>query len=117
AARLLAAGEADAALANAGVVGGGELGDEAVGVGGPGGGDNLLHRGVGVAVADVVEDAVVEQERLLLHEGEVAAEAVAGDGAEVAAVEGDGAGGGVVEAQEQVEDGALAGAAGAAEGD
>ena len=74
------------------------------GVGGLGGGDDLLHGGVGVAVTDVVEDRVVEEEGFLLDEGELAAEGFLGDRADVAAVEHHSSGGGVVEAQEQVED-------------
>ena len=58
-----AAGEGLAALADEGIVAVGQLQDEFVGVGGAGGVDNLLPRGVGAAVGDVLGDGAVEQER------------------------------------------------------
>src|SRR5438034_648416 len=97
--------------------GGGEfLGGAGFGdFGGFGGGDDLVHGGLGVAVADVVEDAVVEEEGFLLDEGEVAAELVAANISQVVGVECDNSRCGVVEAEEEIEDGGFAGAAGAAE--
>jgi hypothetical protein len=72
---LLPAGKTNAALADVGVVAARELHDELVGIRRFCGGDHLLHRRFAVAVADVVDDAVVEEERLLLDQGKVGTEA------------------------------------------
>src|SRR5665213_3131836 len=85
-----------------------------MGICGLGGGDHLLHGGVGMAVANVVEDAVVEEKRFLLHEGEMFSETVSLNLAKVVAVEEDLPGDWIVKAQQKIEDGAFSRAAGTA---
>ena len=70
----LAAGQGQPALADDGVVAVGQLLDEPVDLGGPGGGPHLLVGGVRAAVGDVGADGVGEQERLLEHHAELAAQ-------------------------------------------
>jgi hypothetical protein len=112
---LLTAAESHAPLANARVVAAGELADKLVGIRRPGCGDDLVHRGLGVPVADVVQDRVVEEKRLLLHQGEMAAEALALNAPDVAPIEHHAPAERVVEAKQQAQDSRLAGSAGPAE--
>ncbi|GJC95043.1 hypothetical protein ColKHC_03869 [Colletotrichum higginsianum] len=122
---LLAAGEEEATLADVGHVALGEAGDEVVGVGHPRGVlDQLLLLLVGgalvlgadEAVPDVLVDGGGEEGGLLADEGHLLAEPAQVQGADVVAVEVDGAAHGVVEALDEADDGALAGAGGADQG-
>ena len=111
----LAAGEALAAFAEGGVVALREGLDEVVGVGFAGGGDDFLARGADFAEGDVFGDGGVEEEDVLADEGEVGAEVGDAEGFERDAVDFDLAGGGIVKAEEEVDEGAFAGAAFAGE--
>ena len=113
----LPAGEHAAALADAGVVAVGQAQDEVVGVGGRGGGGDVLVGGVGAAPADVVGDGAVEDECLLEDGGDVAPQVGECEVAQVDVVEGDRPGVGVVGAQQQLGERGLARAAGADDGD
>jgi len=113
---LLAAGEQGAALADDGLVTLGHGPDEIVGVGVDRGGDHLFARGVRAAEQQVAVDGVVEEHRVLGDDGDVAAQVGEAHRAHVVAVDGDPAGGGLVEAGNEVGEGGLAGAAGADEG-
>lgn len=106
----LAAGEARPGLAHRGVVALGQGQDEVVRRGLLGGGFDLGLAGLGIGIGDVGADRVVEQERLLGDQGDVMAQARQGQAAHVAPVQGDRAGGHVIEARDQVQDGALAAA-------
>jgi hypothetical protein len=68
----LAARQALAALADQRVVAQRQAQDELVRVGGARRGDDLLARGVGLAVGDVLGDGAEEQEGLLQHQADVA---------------------------------------------
>ena len=70
----LPAGEREPALADERVVAVGEALDERVHLRGPRGGQHLGLRGVGAAVGDVGPDGVGEQERLLEHHAQLAAQ-------------------------------------------
>jgi len=109
---FLSAGEADAALADEGVVSEVEFGDEAVGVGGLGGVFDVALGGVALGVGDVLGDGAVEEEDILFDDAEESAVGPWVDVAEVVSVEADGALGGVVEASDEVAEGGFAGAAG-----
>ena len=113
----LAAGERDAALADAGVVAVAELGDEVMGVGGPGGGDNLGLGRVLASVADVVRDGAGEEDAVLHDNADLPAERLDVVGGDGLVVDEDVARAGIVEAGEEGDDGAFAGAAGADQGD
>ena len=78
-----------------------------------GGLDDRVAAGVRVAVGDVVGDRVLEQDRLLEHDADLAAEAAERDVADVVAVDPDGARIDVPEPREQVHQGRLAAAVGA----
>ena len=86
-----------------------------MGVGFAGGDDDFLAGGADFSVGDVFGDGGVEEEDVLADEGEVQAEV--GEAGEVDGeiVDEDLAGGGIVEAEEEVEEGAFAGAAFAGE--
>ena len=71
----LPARERVAPLADHGVVAVGERADELVGVGGDGGGVDLLVGGVGPAVGDVVADGDREEEGLVLDDADGGAQA------------------------------------------
>src|SRR5471032_2345291 len=105
----LAAGQALSALTDHRVVGLRQAQDEFVRVRGARGGDDLFARRFRFAVGDVLGDGAEEQEGLLQHEADVAAVVRHGEGADVDAVEHDGAFGDVVEAADQVDQRALAG--------
>ena len=114
---FLPAGEGDAALADAGVVASGSCQDEFVRLGGCGSLDDLLIGGAGAAEGDVFADGSGEEGRLLEDDADLAAQGLQGGAADVDAVDQDAAGGRVVEAREQVDDGGFAGAGGAEQGD
>jgi hypothetical protein len=67
----LAARQALAAFADQRIVAVRQAQDEVVGMGGAGGGDDLLARGVGLAVGDVLGNGAEEQEGLLQHQADV----------------------------------------------
>jgi len=95
----------------------GQLRNEAVRVGGLGGGHDLLLRRVGLAVQDVLPDAGGEQHRLLAHEADLLAVPLQVQAADVHAVEPDGAREGVVEALDELDDRGLPRSALADEGE
>ncbi len=70
----LAAGEVRPSLAEQRVVPRREFGNEVVGVGQLGCGDNLIPGGVGDAVPDVVRDGATEEDGVLEHETDLAAQ-------------------------------------------
>ena len=88
----------------------GQVGDELVGADRPGGVGDLGVGGVGPAVGDVVPDRAGEEVRLLGDEPELAPVGRQGQVAEVGAVGRDPAGGGVVEAGQQLHHRGLPGA-------
>ena len=75
-----------AALAHQSRVAVGQGEDEVVGVGGAGGGFDVLLGSLRAGVADVLGNAGPEQERLLLDGGDLAAQGALGDIAQVVAV-------------------------------
>ena len=83
----LAEREAEAALAELRVVAVLEPLDELVGADGAGGGDDLLARRVGAAEGDVLGDRAGEEEALLRHDPELAAERLLAHVAQVDAVD------------------------------
>ena len=91
--------------------------DEAVGVGLLGGLDHLLARGCGDAVADVVENRVVEEHRLLRDQADLAAEVAQPHVGQRHAVELHHAGRGIGKTRNQIGQRALAAAVGADDGD
>ena len=105
---LLTARQGHAALAHVRVVAVGELGDERVRLRGAGGGLHLGVGGVRPAVGDVLADGAAEQGGLLQHDADLPAQRLQRGVADVGAVDGDAAGGDVVEARDQVDDRALA---------
>ena len=113
----LAARERLAALADQRVVAVRQPEDELVRVRGARRGDDLRARRVGPAVGDVLGDRAEEQERLLQHDADVAAVVGHGEAADVDAVDQDRAVAHVVEAADQVDQRALARAAGADQAD
>ena len=113
----LTAGELDAAVADGGLVTLGEGLDEGVGVGETGGLFDLGLGGPGSTVGDVVGDRTTEQEDLLRDERELIAEIGERVVPGVAAVDDDAAPGGIVEAEQEGEQGGFAGAAGSHDGD
>jgi hypothetical protein len=101
------------ALAELGLVAVGQRGDEVVRVGRAGRREDLLVGRLQAPVADVVEDARAEQQRLLQDDAELLAHRRDGEVAQVVPVERDAPVLGVVEARQQVEQRALARAGGA----
>ncbi len=113
----LAAGEGQALLADLGVVPGGQGPHEPVGLGGAGGGLDLLVGGARVPVGDVGADGVGEEEGVLGDEADRAAQGRVGQLADVVSADAHGAAVGVVEARHQQRDGGLPAAGGADDGD
>ena len=113
----MAAGEVDAAFAKEGLVAFGQRHDERVGSGDAGGPFDAFLRGVGVAEGNVGRDGVREEEVLLEDHAHLAAEFWQRQGSDIVAVEGHSAGARVVEAGNQREEGGLACAGGAGDGD
>ena len=99
------------------VVAVGQRADEVVHVGRLGRGDDLLARGAGLAVGDVLGDGAVEQPGVLQHHAELAPQVGRAHLVRVNAVERDAAATHLVEAHEQVDEGRLAGARGSHDGD
>jgi len=113
---LLAAGEGDAALADHGVEAAGKFEDLGGDVGDGGGLFDLVGGGVGRAEGDVVADGVGEEEGLLGDEADVLAKVGEGKRADGTVIDEDGAGGGVLQAGNEVYKGGFAGAGGANDG-
>ena len=109
----LAAGQAKAVGAHHRLVAVGKFGDEFVGVGLRRRFDDLLFGRIPAAVADVVEDRLVEQLRLLCDHCDAAAQIMERHVGERHAVEEHGALGRVVEPADEVHERALAAAVGA----
>jgi hypothetical protein len=106
----LAARQARASLAQDGVVALGQPRDEVVRVGGLRRRDDLVHRRVELAVANVVGDRAREQQRLLEDHADLVAQRLELEVADVVPVDRDPAALGVVEADEHADEGRLAGA-------
>ena len=114
---LLAAGELDAALADERLVLFGKFDDELVRIGAAGGVFDLGVRGVVPAVGDVVPHRAVEEEHVLLHDGQQVAIGAQPKVPNVGAVEQNAAPGRIVKPRDQVGHRRLAGAAPAHQGD
>jgi hypothetical protein len=112
----LAAGQGEPLLADHGVVPLGQVGDELVGLGRPGRGDDLLPRRVRPAEGDVGGDAVGEQEAVLQDQPDRRPQRVLGEVPDVVAADPDLAAAHVVEAGEQQRDRGLPRARGADHG-
>ncbi len=108
----LPAGEPDSALANDGVIALRQPADEFVGIGRPGHGFQLGPGRLGPAHAQVVLDRAVEQIGILVHHGDLTANLIEGEIAQVAAADQYTSGLRVVEPQQQTGDRRLARAAG-----
>ncbi len=113
---LLPAGELDAALADEGVVALRQVVDELVGIGGLGGRDHLGLGGIRAAEEQVLAHRAVEEEDILQDDADLPAQALEGVIVQVAAIQGDGAVGHVVEAGDQADQGGLAHAGGSDQG-
>ena len=113
----LAAGELDAPVADVGVVAFFLLADEVVGARDARGGFDFFTGGVLFAEGDVVEEGVVEEDRVLVHISHQGAQVAQAHVADVGAVEGDAARRGFEEAGDEVHEGGFAGAARAHDGD
>src|SRR5690606_35882290 len=109
--------EALPAFADHGVVAVREADHEIMGVGGPGGGDDLGFGGVGIAIANVVGDRAMKQVRLLQDHSNLPPQPFHVIIPQIPAVEEYLAVGRVVKPADQVDEGALAGAAGPAKAD
>src|SRR6266403_990978 len=111
---LLASGESDAAFADCGVVAFGEAFDVLRDVGGFGGGFDVVQLRLAVflryAKGNVFADGVAEEECFLGNESDVAAQRVERELADGASVDENGAGLGVIDAWDQIDERCLAGA-------
>ena len=114
---FLAAGEQSAPLAHIGVEAIGHGQDVLVDFGLLRRLDDLLHRGVGLAVADVLENGVGEKEHVLLDDADVLVDGALGHIPDIVAIELDGTLGDLVEPGDQLAEGGLAAAGGADDGD
>ena len=114
---LLPAGEEHAALAHVGVEALGHGHNVVVDLRPPGRRHHLVHGGVGAAVADILQDAVREQEHILLHHADVTPKAALLHVAYIPAVDPDAARPHVVEPGDQAAQRGLASAGGAHHGD
>ena len=109
----LSAGQPQSPFTDHGPIALGQTDDEVMGVGGAGGGLQFLGRRLGLAEAQVVLDGAVEQVGVLAEDGELAANLVEAELADIAAADAHPSPLRVVESQEQAYDRRLAGAAGA----
>ena len=107
----LAAGKPLPPLADLRVVAVGELQQKLVTVGGFGRAHDLVHRGVGLGVSDVVADRAGKEIRFLQDDAELPAKILPLDVANVHAIDQDASVGHIVEAGEQVDDRGFARAA------
>lgn len=112
----LSAGERGTAFTDQGVVAVRQRRDEGVGLGHGSGPEHFLVRGCEAAVADVVRDAAVEEERVLGDEADGVAQAVPPQVPNVLSVDQYPPGLGVLESHQQSGDRRLAGAGGAHQG-
>jgi len=93
----LPAGELRSRLADDRIVPLGKLHDEVVGMGGPGGSDDLLLAPLDVPVGDIVSHRIVEEDGLLGHHSDLSSEGLHGDVPDILTVDGDPARGNIVE--------------------
>jgi len=107
----LSAREAEATFAERGVVTVGEGFDEVVGVGFAGGGDDFIAGGAGFSEGNIFSDGGVEEEDVLADEGEMEAEVGEAEGFDGFTVDFDLAEGGVIESEEEVDEGTFSGTA------
>ena len=105
----LTAGKPDSPFADDSVIAPRQPGDEVMGVGGPGGGFELLAGRLGLAEAQIVLDRTVEQIRVLIDDSELRADLIEAERFEIAAAEPYGANLGIVEPEQQPHDRRLAG--------
>src|SRR5918995_5562594 len=105
----LPSGEGVAPLADDGLVPIFEVHDEVVGVGCFGGSDNLLRGGVQLAVGDVLLDGGAEQDRVLEDDPDLLAQGLELEVLYVPPIDLDGASSGFVKAEDQADEGRLAG--------
>ena len=108
--------ETAAALAQQSLIAIGQALDELVGLHQPGRGDHFVIAGFGFAVANVVHDRVTEEEGVLQDDADLPTQAGRSDIAHINAINAHRAIGDVVEARQQVDDGGLARAGGADDG-
>ena len=113
----LAAGELGAAGAYQGFKPFRQSMDVIPGVGQPGGGVDLFEAGAGFAVFDIFPDAAAEEQHLLRHDRDLAAEGAEGEGTNWSGIKKDLAGLRLAEAEDEGEDGGFPRAGGTHEGD
>lgn len=104
-----AAGQGVASFSDDGFVTEGHAADEIVGIGGTGGGDDLLEACFGQTVTDVVEKGAVEEERFLLNDANLLAIVGEVEVADIDIVERNLTTADVVEAGDEIDDGAFTG--------
>ena len=113
---LLAAAEADAALADLGIIAMGEAHDVIMDIGPLRRLNDLLLGGVQAAVADILPHGVIEEIDILLDDADIPADALQGQGMDLLAVQEDLAAFHIIEMGNEMADGGLAAAGGAYEG-
>ena len=113
---LFALRQAAAILGDDRIIALGQAADEAVGMGGFGGSDDLFIGGIGLAHGDVLPDGAAFQPGFLQHHAVALPQAVAGDIHDVVAVQRDPAVVHIIEAHQQVDQRGFAAASGANDG-
>ena len=106
-----------AVLCNDGIVALGQAADKAVGVGSLGGSNHLVHGGVRLAVGNVLPHRAGTQPGVLQHHAVAAAQGGAGHIPDIGAGHLDAAAVYIIEPHKQVDEGGLAAAGGAYDGD
>ena len=106
----LAAAEAAAALTHGRGVAAGQPHDEVVCTGNPGGGDDVIAAGLRVGEGNVVLHRALEEEGVLGHDADLAAQGVKLHLGDIGVVDQDATRQGVIEARQQLGEGGLAGA-------
>ena len=114
---FLPAGEEGPPLAHVGLEAVGHGHDIVIDLRPLGRGDHLVHRGAGTAVADVLQNAVGEEEHVLLHHADAPAEALLLHVPHIGAVQPDAARARVVEPGDEAAQGGLSAAGGPYHGD
>ena len=114
---LLSLTDVAAVLCDDGVVAIGQAADKAVGMGSLGGGDHLVHGSVRLAVGDVLPHRTGAQPGVLQHHAVAAAQGSAGHIPDIRAGHPDAAAVYIIEPHKQVDEGGLAAAGGAYDGD
>ncbi len=114
---FLATRQTGTALAEVGAIAIRKFGQEVVRFGAAGGGEHVLIAGAESAVADVVQGIGAEQHRILGHQGDRRTQVGRVECGQVEVIDQNPSGLRVVEAQQQLQDGALAGTRGADQGD